>query len=106
VDDPGGRHVELAGKGGGRISVHLQAGTGKAVVDTRDLPALDPARTYELWFMGGTGPVRAVTFTPDGSGTARVAFDAPVARPDAFGVTIEPAGGRDVPTPPLVFASS
>jgi anti-sigma factor RsiW len=103
VADPAGRHVQLLGGGAGDVSVHVQAGSGRAVLDGRGLPGLDPSRTYELWFMDGERPVRALTFTPDESGSTRVAFDAPVARPDAFGVTIEPAGGRDVPTLPLVF---
>lgn len=106
MSDPDGQHVELAGQGGGQLSVHVQPGTGRAAVDARGLPGLDPSKTYELWFMDGGVPVRATTFTPDGSGSTRVAFDAPVARPDAFAVTVEPAGGRDVPTPPLVFQAS
>jgi anti-sigma-K factor RskA len=103
VADPGGRHVQLLGGGAGEVSVHVQPASGRAVIDGRGLPGLDPARTYELWFMDGYRPVRALTFSPDESGSTRVAFDAPVARPDAFGVTVEPAGGRDVPTLPLVF---
>jgi anti-sigma factor RsiW len=103
IDDPAGQHHELRGDRPGRVLVHLQPDTGRAAVEAHGVPALDPSKTYELWFMAGGTARRAVTFEPDGSGTVRIAFTPPVAEPDAFGVTIEPAGGSDVPTLPIVL---
>jgi anti-sigma-K factor RskA len=102
VDDPASQLTRLQGDGPGDVDVYVQAASGKAAVETRGLPGLDPARTYELWFLTGATPHRAVTFTPDSSGTTRVAFPMPVAAPEAFAVTVEPAGGSDAPTLPLV----
>jgi anti-sigma-K factor RskA len=107
IDDPAATHVPLRpvsspSAGAGGVDVHLQPG-GPAVVDARALPPLDADHTYELWFMAGGRPVRATTFSPGDDGAARVGFTAPVADPDGFAVTVEPAGGRDTPTLPLVF---
>jgi anti-sigma-K factor RskA len=104
IAEPAGQHLTLRGEGPGEVRVHVHA--GQAALDARGMPALDPSKTYELWFMAGGTPYRAVTFEPDDSGTVRLAFTPPVAEPDAFGVTVEPVGGRDVPTPPIVLQAS
>jgi anti-sigma factor RsiW len=101
LDDPGTRHVRLQSNAG-EIGVHVSPTSGRAAVVAQGMPALDPAKTYELWFLADGNAHRAVTFQPDPSGTVRVAFPSPIVVPDAFGVTIEPAGGRDTPTLPLV----
>jgi anti-sigma-K factor RskA len=108
IEDPAAEHFTLEGvpgeaTAGTTIGVHVRASTGQAVVDARSLPALDERETYELWFMAGGTPRRAVTFDPGDDGTAQVLFTAPVPDPDAFGVTVEPAGGSDTPTSPIVF---
>jgi anti-sigma factor RsiW len=107
VEDPGSNRFALRGVGPNPVpvslGVYVRPGTGEAVVDARSLPALDPGRTYELWFMAEDGALRAATFSPDETGTARVGFTAPVGDPAGFGVTVEPAGGSDQPTSGLVF---
>jgi anti-sigma-K factor RskA len=105
VTDPAAGHHTLAGEGPGEVRVHVGPGR-RAVVEARHLPAVDPSKTYELWFLAGGSPYRATTFSPDATGAADLVFTAPVTDPDAFGVTVEPAGGSDVPTLPIVLQAS
>ena len=69
------------------------------------LPALPAGRVYQLWTITGTAATSAGLLTPHADGTAVLSMpvrpDAP--RPDAFGVTIEPAGGSASPTLPIVL---
>ena len=72
------------------------------------LPALSGGRVYQLWTITGTTATSAGTLTPAADGTAVLALpiDAAAPRPDAFGVTIEPAGGSASPTLPIVMLGS
>jgi anti-sigma factor RsiW len=69
------------------------------------LPALPAGRVYQLWTITGTAATGAGTFTPDAQGAASVSGLVPAGapKPDAFGVTIEPAGGSATPTMPIVM---
>lgn len=69
------------------------------------LPALPAGRVYQLWTITGSVATGAGTFTPDAQGAASVSSVVPAgaAKPDAFGVTIEPAGGSATPTMPIVM---
>ena len=69
------------------------------------LPALPAGRVYQLWTITGSIPTSAGTFEPDRSGSASVVASVPAGAPppDAFGVTIEPAGGSATPTLPIVL---
>jgi anti-sigma-K factor RskA len=91
----------------------LPSGTGRAfwsrsaglMFTAEGLPALPQGKVYQLWTIKGTVATGAGTFVPDAGGaasvTALVAATAEV--PDAFGVTIEPAGGSATPTMPIVM---
>jgi anti-sigma-K factor RskA len=75
------------------------------VFSAQGLPLLPAGRVYQLWTITGKTPTSAGLMKPDANGTAFVTMpvspDAP--RPDAFGVTIEPAGGSRAPTMPIVM---
>ena len=91
----------------------LPSGTGRAfwsrsaglMFTAEGLPALPQGKVYQLWTIKGAVATGAGTFVPDAGGaasvTAVVAATAEV--PDAFGVTIEPAGGSATPTMPIVM---
>jgi len=106
------REIALAGTGpelqaNGRLSIHNDTG----VLVVRDLPPLPPEQTYQLWLI-----------PPTGQGTPLDAGLVPVANPTAgtltftipsagrnfamVGVSIEPAGGSDAPTGPIVLLGS
>jgi anti-sigma-K factor RskA len=72
------------------------------------LPKLPPGRVYQLWTITGTTATSAGLLTPDASGAVRLELPVPAnaARPDAFGVTVEPAGGSPAPTLPIVLLGS
>jgi len=75
------------------------------VFSAAQLPALPASRVYQLWTITGTAASSAGLLATDGRGGASLAIalppDAP--RPDALGVTIEPAGGSPSPTLPIVM---
>jgi anti-sigma-K factor RskA len=91
----------------------LPSGTGRAfwsrsagLMFTADgLPALPPGKVYQLWTIKGVVATGAGTFVPDAGGAASVTAIVPATSevPDAFGVTIEPAGGSATPTMPIVM---
>ncbi len=78
------------------------------VFTAEHLPALPAGKVYQLWTITGTTPTGAGIFTPDATGGASVNAAVPsgAARPDAFGVTIEPAGGSPTPTTPIVLVGA
>jgi anti-sigma-K factor RskA len=83
---------------------------GTLVFLASDLNPLQVLKTYELWVIpaDGSAPIPAGTFHPDDQGNASVIMlDLPrgVAA-KAFGVTIEPDGGSESPTPPIILAGS
>jgi hypothetical protein len=65
------------------------------------LPPLAQGTAYQLWLMMADGPINAGTFTVDAEGRGTLATEKPpnVPRPVISAVvTIEPAGGRSMPT--------
>ncbi len=102
--------VDLKGSGAAAdATAHAYWSSASGIVLTAGrLPALPPGRVYQLWTIVGSTPTGSATFTPDASGSVSVAVApaAGAARPDAFGVTIEPAGGSTTPTMPIVMIGS
>jgi anti-sigma-K factor RskA len=85
---------------------HYLPKKGALVFTASNLAPLPPQKTYELWLVPATGrPVRAGVFKPDASGSAMVMMrkmpKGVVAK--AFAVTVEPEGGTDTPTLPMVM---
>lgn len=81
--------------------------TGEAAFFAYSLPALAQGRDYQLWFIGDQGPESAGTFQVDDSGNARVTVTAEnLEQASKWAVTIEPAGGGDQPTGPMVLLGS
>ena len=83
---------------------------GTLVFLASNLDPLQALKTYELWVIpaDGSAPVPAGTFHPDDQGNASVIMPTlprGVAA-KAFGVTIEPDGGSQTPTLPIVLAGS
>jgi anti-sigma-K factor RskA len=72
------------------------------------LPALPKDKVYQLWTIKGAVATGAGIFVPDAGGSASITavVAAGAAVPDAFGVTIEPAGGSTTPTMPIVMVGA
>jgi anti-sigma-K factor RskA len=83
---------------------------GTLIFLASNLDPLQELKTYELWVIpaDGSAPVSAGTFHPDDQGNASIVMP-PLPRgiaAKAFGVTIEPAGGSQTPTLPLILTGA
>ena len=80
----------------------------QAVIKSTALAALPQDQTYQLWLIDGNQPesVGLLSTGPDGHGTAEVMAQRPLSQYQAFGISIEPAGGSNQPTTtPIVVVS-
>ena len=82
----------------GTIVISSDARDGTLVVD--GLPSLDDAHQYQLWLIRDGERTSGAVFSvkPDGYGSLWIEGPQPLSSYDAFGVTIEPAGGSPGPT--------
>jgi hypothetical protein len=111
VAAPGARAIALAGLdpapgASGRTFVDPES--RRAIFYASNLPALEPGKTYQLWFIPeGQAPVSAGVFGVDERGAASVPVEgvAPVDRIQLWAVTVEPAGGVPAPTGAMVLKS-
>ncbi|HEU5322505.1 MAG TPA: anti-sigma factor, partial [Methylomirabilota bacterium] len=106
--DPATRVVELRGlpaapQASGRVVWHERSG-GRVFV--ANLPPPPPGKAYEAWTIAGPAPRPAGVFTVDAAGRGSHRLEpAPGAPVTVFAVTLEPAGGVESPTGPMVLAS-
>jgi hypothetical protein len=83
---------------GGEATVVASKSLNKLVVMTRDLPALEQGKVYEMWLQDaaeGMLPVEGGLMT---AADTTVVLDGNVANALGAGITVEPAGGSRVPT--------
>ncbi|HEX3130573.1 MAG TPA: anti-sigma factor [Thermoanaerobaculia bacterium] len=108
IASPGSRSIQLAGLGPTpQASGHtfVSPERGEAVFYAFHLPAPEPGKTYQLWWIQDGKPVSAGTFGVDerGSGSLRVQNVAPAGQIQAWAVTVEPEGGVPQPTGAMVL---
>ncbi|MEX5302701.1 anti-sigma factor [Kocuria sabuli] len=72
-----------------------------AMLVAADLPAPGEGQEYQLWLMQDGSPVPDVHF---GGGQVQVWLDGDVDRAGAVAMTVEPAGGSETPTLPVLAA--
>lgn len=113
----------LTAAGAMQVSLHLPAvkapqpeahaayiaSQGALVLVANNLHPLAAGKTYQLWLLpaaAGQQPVPAGIFKPDAKGYASVVLPAlpKGVQAKGFGVTVEPEGGSQTPTPPIVLA--
>jgi len=89
----------------GATGLALWSKSNGMIFSATQLPALPAGRVYQLWTITGTTATSAGLLTPDASGAVRLELQVPAnaTKPDAFGLTIEPAGGSAAPTLPIVL---
>ena len=77
----------------------------RALVVAQGLPSPRPGRVYELWGIGAAGPVPMGTYSMTPGGPTTWVVDPAISARDftAFGVTEEPVGGSQTPTPPILL---
>lgn len=111
--------VELTAPGGGAARavarVRATATGGFIEMDVTGLAPPPPGSFFECWLVAAEGDsvdrprrISVGTFTVDGGGNARVAWDftADVAKFSRMGVTVEPADGNPVHTTERVLAGT
>lgn len=113
LTDPGAMRVTLALTGTPRPKgvpiggVTYNPIKGSLVFLASDLAPVQQYKAYELWIIpsDNSTPIPAGTFHPDRQGNASIVMpDLPRGiTAKAFGVTIEPDGGSQLPTMPLVM---
>lgn len=90
-------------------AIYLQRTAGLVFVAS-NLAPLPPNKTYELWLLpaSGAAPLPAGVFQPDEQGSAIVLLPELPKGLEAkgFAVTIEPEGGSQTPTMPIVLAGT
>ena len=84
--------------------------TGTLVFTAVHLQVLPPEKTYQLWLIpaNGSAPVPCGMFKPDAQGAASIIMPvmAKNVAPKTFAVTVEPEGGSETPTMPIVMAGA
>ena len=72
----------------------------QAVVKSTTLAALPQDKTYQLWLIAGDQPesVGLLKTNPSGQGSVEIEAQRPISQYQAFGITVEPAGGSAQPT--------
>lgn len=108
LSTPGARMVQLAGLSPLPDAVgetFVEPRQGRAVFWAFHLPAPEPGKTYQLWWIGTAGPVSAGTFDVDarGQGRLEIGHVDRLEEIQAWAVTIEPAGGVPLPTGAMVL---
>ena len=80
----------------------------EAVLVATGLSPAPPGKVYELWIIAKAAPVPAGLFHVDAQGRAVFRLPAGLAYADVktFAVTVEPEGGTQAPTGPMVLAGA
>ncbi len=94
----------LEGSLGTTLEVAYSADEGAMVITGDDVPAVGDDETYQMWMVDESGAVPSATFRPDAAGHVAVRIDAD---PSDFvvGVTLEPSGGSEQPTLPMLASA-
>ncbi|KZX21137.1 anti-sigma factor domain-containing protein [Rathayibacter tanaceti] len=76
---------------------------GRSALVVDDLSPLPADKTYELWYIGSSGPVAAGTFD-GGDGSTVAPLEGTLAEGAVVAVTVEEAGGSPTPTTEPILA--
>lgn len=93
--------AELVGDGGA-VRVAWSPERDRVALLASGLESPGPGRVYELWAIAGGAPVPAGLFTTD-DGTISEVVDVADLDVEAWGITIEPAGGSPAPTGDILY---
>lgn len=83
---------------------------GRLILVASNLEQLPPQKMYELWLLPANGgaPMPCGMFNPNPKGDAMMDHSLSAAGIEAkgFAITVEPASGSTVPTPPIQFSGA
>jgi len=89
---------------GTRVSFAASKSLNRAALVGDELAAPAKGKTYQLWTLKGTSARPDSLFTE--GGTARAWFTGDVRTATALAVTMEPSGGSQQPTQPILASAS
>ena len=95
---PDARRVAARPGGSGQAAVVVSRERGRAVFVAGGLPPAPAARTYQLWVLGGSGPLPAGLVEVGPGGRVTRLLDGPVTGTERVAMTVERAGGAARPT--------
>jgi anti-sigma-K factor RskA len=102
VDSPDANEHVFGSKFDGRLVAIESASENAIVIDGAELDALGPDQTYQLWLIDGDAITSVGTFRPESSGQVSTRFDDVAIGSRVLAVTVEPEGGSQSPTLPIV----
>ncbi len=110
LTDPESELVTLAATGAPTplVKVQLDRKRRLALLSVSSLDAAPDGQTYQLWYIVDDTPVPSATFAPSADGTALLA-SIPLPTEggvQAVAVTLEPSGGSQTPTMPILFVGA
>lgn len=82
---------------GATVTVYRSESLGRAVVVTDGMPSAPAGRVYELWLQDAKGAMHPAGLMPHRS-NATVLVRGAASNARGVGITVEPAGGSEVPT--------
>ena len=98
ISDTTGEHPEA------RATLTVAPEGNSATFVAANLPLLNADQVYQLWIIRGDQPLSAGIFEVDENGRVILNVDPTLAATfDAVGVSIEPAGGSETPTPDQII---
>jgi anti-sigma-K factor RskA len=86
---------------GAKATLYRSASLGKAALVTSNLPAAPAGKTYQLWLQNSAGHMVNAGLL-SGSGRRAVVLQGDATAATAAGITVEPAGGSETPSLPVV----
>ena len=98
-------NTTLIGDGPGTFKVAWSPSANKAVVLGNGLPDPGPGKAYELWLVDGTG-AHAVRLLDKAVGNEVRRLVNVDGRPTGWAITVEPQGGVDRATGPIIFQAA
>jgi anti-sigma-K factor RskA len=104
VDAPDATSRSLSGELD-ELTVIYSASQAALVVEGDGVPVVDDAVTYQLWLVGDDGATSVGIFRPDADGRVSERFANVDPTDFVLGVTREPAGGSESPTPPILASA-
>lgn len=104
LDNADATVIALEGSEGSSARLVYSASASSAVVLADGLPPIGEDQVYELWQLQGDVPVPIGLFDPRADGEVSTPFQVDLGAADAVALTIEPAGGSDTPTLPIIAA--
>lgn len=95
----------LAGTVTGELQAFYSPSADALALDGNGVADVGDDLTYQLWLVDDAGATSIGTFAPDSNGAVMVTFDGLDPTGLVLAVTVEPTGGSDQPTTPIVASA-